>query len=230
MNEILVYNLNNFGLLDKGYEIYLREFINNSHYFQSKCGTFYAPISETHGEDDANATNYSLDFKRFVSQDECRYRRIKNIPVKYNIALDDKANKTLEYYDMFRCMKNLDKNELYEIQSGKFKFKDNIYQKEIVNMVDRLLMKNKNIMLYFPKIIVSENVNDIIDFINNALIDMVNFRSENVKKDLYFTFIYSTDISKGDEYKFIILKHINGKLKLIDSVDTICSEVFYKKL
>ena len=32
-----------------------------------------------------------------VSQDECRYRRVKNIPIKYSIVIDDKANKTLEY-------------------------------------------------------------------------------------------------------------------------------------
>lgn len=225
MKEILIYNLSNYGLFDKGYELYLRDFINNSVYFRSKYGTFYPPNDESHGEDDANSMIYSLDFKRFISQDECKFRKKTNIPQNYTINYNDKSNKTNKYFDIFRCMKNLKLEDFEKIKVKKFKFKNDTFRKEVENMVDRLLMKNKNIMLYLPKIIVGSDINDIISFINICLKDMLKFRSNYVKKDLYFTFIHKNNINEND-CKFIVLQYKNDKLILVDMIDTKCSKHF----
>lgn len=229
MNQLIFYNLNNFGLLDKGYELYLRDFINNS-ILKEKYGNFIEPISECHGEDDANSlSGYSIDFKRFITQDECRYKRLNDFS-KYDIVYkDDDTKLTNTYFDMFKCMKKLKYQEFYQIKYRKYKFINSIEQKEYENMIDRLLMKNKNIMLYLPKIILISNnkLKYIIDYFDNELKSMFEFRRKNVKKDLYFTFIISNDINNPNSYRFVITQYKNSKLKLIDTVSTRCSNLFH---
>lgn len=229
MNKVIFYNLNNFGLLDKGYELYLLEFLNNC-VLADIYGKFNPPVIEDHGEDDANTTSgYSIDFKRFITQDECRYKSLNDFS-KYDIVYkDDDTNVTNFYYDMFKCMRNLKYQEFYKIKHRKYVFNNSIEQREYQNMVDRLLMKNKNIMLYLPKIVLISNnkLKYIIDYFDNELKAMFEFRRKNVKKDLYFTFLIANNIKNVNSYRFVITKYKNSKLTLIDTVSTRCSKYFY---
>lgn len=229
MNKVIFYNLNNYGLLDKGYEVYLREFLNNS-VLVEKYGKFTAPKSECKGEDDANSTSgYSLDFKRFITQDECRYKSLNDFS-KYDIVYhDDDSNITNTYYDMFKCMKQLKYKQFYQIKNKKYKFESEILKRECENMVERLLMKNKNIMLYLPKIILINNnkLKDIVEYFDCELKSMFEFRRKNVKKDLYFTFIIANDIKNPNSYRFVITQYKNSKLKIVDTVSARCSKYFY---
>lgn len=230
MDKIIIYNLNNFGLLDKGYELYLREFINNSSYFVNNYGNFFAPETECHGEDDANSeSGYSLDFKRFISQDECKFRHYNKMPDRYIIRESDTFNRTRGHFDMFRCMKNLSFEDLEKIKKHNFKFQNQLYQRETEHMVERLLTKHKNIMLYMPKIIESNDIRGTIDFINRNLSSMLKFRKKYVNKDLYFSFIFTKNIKKKNTYKFIVLKYMDGRLAFIDCISTGCSEYFKKE-
>lgn len=229
MDNLIIHNLDNFGLLDKGYELYLRDFINNSKYFKKQYGKFTAPVTECHGEDDANAASYTLDFKRFMSQDECKYRHYNDMPTRYIIRKTDSFNKTHGHFDMFRCMKNLSFDDLEKIRSHKYNFTNRRLEHEMNNIIQRLLMKRKNIMLYLPKIIETSDLYGAIDFINEALDSMLKFRKKYVNKDLYFTFITTNNVNKKNTYKFVILKLEDDKLKYIDSVYTNCSKYFYKE-
>lgn len=230
MDKIIIYNLNNFGLLDKGYELYLREFINNSSYFVNNYGNFFAPETECHGEDDANSeSGYSIDFKRFISQDECRYRRKHSIPDRYIIRENDTFNRTHGHFDMFRCMKNLTLEDFEKIKKHKYNFKNKLYQKEIENMTQRLLTKHKNIMLYMPKIIESNDIRGTIEFINRSLDSMLRFRKKYVNKDLYFSFIITNNVKKKNTYKCIVLKYMDNRLAFVDCINTGCSQYFKKE-
>ena len=230
MDKIIIYNLDNFGLLTKGYETYLRDFVNHSSYFTNNYGPFSAPLSESHGEDDANSkSKYSLDFKRFISQDECKYRHYNKMPERYIIKKSDAFNKTRGHFDIYRCMMNLTASDMEKIRLHKYEFKNKFYEKEVSNVVNKLSIKHKNIMLYMQKIIEHNNIKDIIDFLNETLKEMLKFRSNHSDKDLYFSFITTKNKEKTEAYKCVFLKVENCKFTFVDCVPTSCSQCFQQK-
>jgi hypothetical protein len=227
IEKILLYNTNNFGLFDKRYEEYLLCLINNSKYLTNKYGIFLKPISESHGEDDANSPIYSIDFKRFITQDECKYRRSHNTDTIDIISINDNKILSNGYYDMIKCMKKLYKKDFYNIRDNMFDYIDGQEEREYKNIVNRLLMKDKNIMLFLPKIVITQHytLDELLEFFSYILKDMFEFRKENVEKDLYFTFITLDDINELGNAKFIIGQYTT-KLELIDIVSTDKCKIF----
>ena len=227
IEKILLYNTNNFGLFDKKYEKYLLCLINNSKILTEEYGLFSKPESESNGENDANSPIYSIDFKRFITQDECKYRRSHNTDTVDIISINDNKIISNGYYDMIKCMKKLYKKDFYNIKENVFDYIDSQEEREYKNIVNRLLMKDKNIMLFLPKIVIVQNytLDELLEYFSYILKDMFEFRKENVEKDLYFTFITIKDINKIQDSNFIISKYTN-KLQLVDIVDTNKCKIF----
>ena len=227
IDKIILYNINHFGLFNKDYEQYLLDFLNNSKIMKQQYGVFKKPLTECHGEDDANSLNYSIDFKRFITQDECRYKRLNKIETLDIISLKDESIKTNCYYDMLKCMKSLTIKDFYNIKNKRFTYINEQEEREYTNIINRLLMKEKNIMVYLPKIVLMQDntLDEIITFLNFCLKNMFEFRTNNVNKDLYFSFIICKNINKLNKSDFIITKY-NKKLDLIDIVPTKCSSNF----
>lgn len=204
------------------YEIYLRELLNASAWFQNKYGAlFIAPESEAHGECDAISNQYRLDFKLFASRTSLQARSIfsEQISVTDDGAVcwsicknPDSQMLTTRLHAAFRGMTY---SELLECRQSKIK--ENGIEKDILTAL-QTLETQKNILLFFPFLFSFDNpptfaeaIKSIEEGINNDFGEAFRYREETANGfDTFFTCLY------GDS--FLLFQIIRQKIELIDTV------------
>lgn len=142
------------GIQGCNYEFYLRELLNNSSYFVERGGSlFSAPESENHGQCDAIARNYELDFKILASRTEMQAASIlKSQPVVLmnGITLFTECKKPggrIKATRIHAALRGLSVRKLEAIRSAE-KEEDSVY-KDIAHVLVTAEVK-KNLLFFFP--------------------------------------------------------------------------------
>lgn len=239
------------NLFDRNYEKSALDFINHSDYFR-QFGEFRAPLDESHGECDAISDSYELDFKLFMSTEEGKERNIIRPHIVTNE--NDRIKKIhynkqikIEYYDLFKCVECLSLEEFDKIHNGTFLYENSRQQRVMESFVNKILLKKKNILFVAPVITSTEknSLEEITEFFENTLSNMFLYRYNKIKSDSFFSLFVSNDdifhkkmkffIKEkrietnifSDEY-FLIFKYDEGRLKIIDYIDTKVSTFYHR--
>lgn len=220
------------GEPDCNCEIYLRELINQSKWFQEKFScVFSPPASESHGEYDAVGTTYSLDFKLFESKTKLQAKSILFPQIKTNGActtwyvskVTDGKIQASNLHVLFRHASLNELEEIFENHSKKQGLENDTYE-----ALDTLRTE-KNILLFFPyqfsfgeNISTDEALSSIAEGLNQDFSSAFSYRQKYAGQwDTYFTCIYNS--------RFLLFVLDKNQLHLIDSIA--CDEIpTYNKL
>lgn len=210
------------GESDCNYEIYLRELINQSVWFDKHYpGNFAGPSTESHGENDAINENYQLDFKLFAAPTALRARNLLS-PQVYKITEgitlfggSKEKNIKLNATRLFAAFRGKTLDELYQLRST-----DTInysVENDIVCML-KVLETQKNILLFFPYVFSfddhidnSEAISCIVEALNSDFENALIYRENKAQGfDTFLTCLYDSH--------FLLLRVIEHKLRLCDQV------------
>ena len=136
------------------YEIYMREFLNESAYFRKKSkGTiFEAPIDESYGQPDAISKYYEIDFKLMTSSSFMEANSllsgqiIKYMDGMYGFGAPKKANGKSKCIQLCQVLRYKEIHDLKKIENNK---PVSSVDKEIKSFLKKLRVK-KNIMFFLP--------------------------------------------------------------------------------
>jgi len=204
------------------YEDYLIELLNNSNYFQklSKNEYFKAITEQSHGECDAETSNYQIDFKLLVPSEFMWYKNMSLPSIDYSLMkngiilvndneksldknLQIKATSSFVNYLAKICCSN--KNKLLAMKD-----EESILKSSINNM-----LINKNILAFLPCCF--DNSEDSVILINKLFFSLFSIR-DDINKDTYITYL------QGDF--FHILQYSNSKFVEVDKVHKIMMQNF----
>ena len=205
------------------YEDYLIELLNNSLSFSNKLEgqKFKAITSQSNGECDAIAGDYSIDFKLMIPTDfmmyktkalpDINYLQLPNGFISVNDnekSIDlDLQTKASSSFNTFIAKMITDGYE--DLQKAKDD-KKNILHKFINN-----LLVDKNLLIFLPATINRSLSN--INIINKLFSNIFSFRN-NIDKETFLTYLY------GDY--FIILSYKDGVFKIFDKVHKLLVKTF----
>ncbi|WPG04234.1 hypothetical protein SDD34_02315 [Streptococcus agalactiae] len=211
------------------YEIYLLELLNKSVYFREKGKSkFHAPEDESHGECDAVADDYKIDFKFLSSSSRLQASSLFS-PSITNLgngitAIGESRNpngeiKATQIHVAFRFRTVSD---LIRLKVKRQHVRKQCLEKDIIKVLN-MLEKQKNLLLFFPYIFYTEeeiSTNELDNIILNAIsYDFSSlFAYRHIKVQSFETYLLTI---VRDEFN--IFKISNKRLKLIEKLS--CSEL-----
>lgn len=215
------------GLPTYNYEMFLLEFINQSHLFLTKSnGEYYhKPISESNGECDAISCTYEVDFKLILGQSRTQVLKktsqritvLSNGGIAYGIPEEIGKHQCI---DLHLALKGKSVAELKKICKD---CNSNDLINRDINAYLKSIMHNKNLLLLFPFIFEYKgdfdiSINEIIEAIYDDFSTSLSFRNELYAKDTYFSFFY--------DKHFHILQFVEGRLIHKEKIPIDSSNIF----
>ena len=216
---------------DKGcnYEEYLKEIINASEWFQQHySGPFCAPKDESHGECDAYAGNYGLDFKLIASKTALQARSIHSLQMYKEedgafSGCGPKSSGSMMVTRFPQAFRRKTIDELLKIRKEATK-KQGI-ENDIKEYLDTLETK-KNLLLFYPYRFSfkqpGELVADIQSIVKVCQDDFevtLNYRTRLYPSwDTFFVFLY--------DYYFVLCKWSGSSLVFLEAVPIERSDTF----
>lgn len=213
----------------ENYEVYLKEFLNNSLYFYKKTNgvEFFNSSSEAHGECDCYSGSYGIDFKLMVSE-TLLYANANLSSQKYVdsgciVTSESKKDGEMSASKLHVLLRN------YNFEDDKFTEKTTenfeLYKDDLKRFKGNLI-KKKNILYFYPYELYFDNdynfnygLQKIIEAFNEDFSNAFQHREKICKGyESYVGFIYSDF--------FIILKFEDGKLNIVDYINTDKSETY----
>lgn len=201
------------------YEDYLIELLNNSSYFMNLTeNDRFNPINnQAHGESDAVANDYEIDFKLLVPKNfmNFEYKSLPNIDysllssgiieVNNNDSSKEKMHKNAYRYfcNFILEIYRYDTEKLFELSNNK----ENILCDCINNM-----LVDKNLFIFIPC-----SFNTTINTIKKLFSLFFSIRN-NIKKDTFFSFLHNN--------QFYILKYSNNNFEIADRINKILISSF----
>lgn len=226
------------GLCDSQYsnpEIYLREFLNKSVYFQdkSKGQPYHEPESEAHGECDAVTPSYSIDFKTLMSSSMGQARRMSSLQTIQDSngvileSVNPKAVPKREYKGAI-MLKVLRHYNSADLESRIYARQEPIETVKDIDVFLKILRTKKNLLFFLPCVFSlddPEESDDLAEITGRALSSDVShfmpYREQHVvDKETYFSTL------AGDD--FVIWKYEKNSLKYIESIPTSESATYMK--
>ena len=219
------------GEEDCNYEIYLRDFINESSFFSSLSNgnMFESPSSESDGECDAISTNYALDFKLMIATSRMEATSILSGRITkfeegaYGFG-PSKVQGQMRCTLLCQALRYKDISVLEEIYSSKPGSRD---EKDIKIFLE-VLHTEKNILLFLPVVFSytkehsgEEGIAGIQQAISFDLKSSIEYRETYVKK-------YDTFLATLFEQKVLFFRLSSKSVEFLDSVDTIKSKTFMR--
>lgn len=220
--------LNNFisNEQDSNYELFLLEYLNQSHYFQDKSNSqkYKKPISENNSEPDAISSSYTIDFKLLATTTYLRGLRLASpsvsVPFKGVTAYGPPRETGLEIRvgQIHNIFKDWSLEELVKFRKNHdhVKFLDD--DADILNVLTTV-ETNKNILLFFPyKLTISQDIekDDPIEIISeeleNYFLELLRYR-ENITK-------FETYLLTEHNESFLLFSFNNGSIQYLESVKT----------
>ena len=222
------------------YELYIRDFINESMFFLIKSNNepYYAPSSEENGQCDCISKNYQLDFKLFLSETMGQGKRefsnsitqLRPGIVLYgepNITILSPKYKGINATYLHVAFRTVEFEELCSI--GEKEYKNHCYERDI-SLVLKEARKQKNILWMLPyeffyknEIRYEDGRSEITSALNTDLQNFIRYRKlKQPTFDTYIAFIYCN--------KFIILYSSGNELQIVDEVELTKSDNYQKLL
>ena len=211
------------------YEQYMLELINCSEWFSKNYpGGFEMPISEANGECDAINQNYQLDFKLFASKTAIQAKSILS-PQIYTMngvtsfGRSKKVNSFIRSTRIFAVFRQWSLDDLIRIRDSNNK---QYGEENDVHTVLKTLEVKKNLLLFFPYIFsfrephqYNAAIESIVTGLNHDFETAFLYREQYASKyDTFLTCIYGES--------FLIFSVCDGKLLLVDSVETKNIKIF----
>ena len=213
------------------YEIYLRELLNVSSWFQKLSpGKFVKPDSESNGECDANNPSYSIDFKLLASKTSLMARR--ELSPQIELLCDgcwsngkSRNQEPIQATRLFAAFRDLELSQLKEMRNTGIK--ESGISNDIITAA-KTRETPKNLLLFFPYIFSFQNPHSqseaqslITDGLNHDFKPLFQYRSEYAENfDTYFVCLY--------ENSFILSQVKNSKLVYRESIKTSNVRTFQK--
>lgn len=216
------------------YEKYLIELLNNSNYFlQLGKSEFRQPKTESKGENDAIADNYSLDFKLAASTSLLQAKSILTPQVFTNGAftlhgVSKTPNGSVKSVWLHTALRDKKLDDLEAIRNKETR-NCNFIEKDIQSFL-KVLETNKNILLFIPyefsfdnKISFENAVNSINEGIRTDFSISCKYRTRIViNKDTFFCCIYDSNM--------LFFRFSCDELLLIDCVPLASSQTYQRLL
>jgi hypothetical protein len=205
------------------YEIYLRELLNISSWFQKLySGEFVKPESESNGECDANNPSYSIDFKLLASKTSLMARRELSHQIEmlcdgcWSIG-ESRKHGAIHATRLNAAFRDLDLSQIKLLRNNGIK------ESGITNDIiaaTKTMETRKNLLLFFPYIFSFQNPHSqpeaqllITDGLNHDFKSLFQYRSECADSfDTYFVCLY--------ENTFILFQLENSKLVFRETINT----------
>ena len=213
---------------DYNYENYLREYLNVSEWFLRKSGgeKYKKPVSETHGEDDAYTSVYSIDFKRILGESATRTLQMKSERV-----LRTQSGTIYEFGGMFQrpdnatdirqALREYGPDDLARLSSTSREKAASQEEEDIIAYL-HLLGREKNLLLYDPVVFYLDGVyeeDEAVEVITDALQkdyrDSLDFRRRKAESyETYVCFFFEKDlmILQYTEKGFVLADRIPANL------------------
>lgn len=219
------------GEEDCDYEIYMRDFLNQSTFFMalSKGHKYQAPATESHGEPDAISDEYTIDFKLLVATSRMEANSVLSGSItKYGDGFygfgASKVHGEKICTNLCQALRYKDVTELEAIIDRK---SHSLLEKDVIDYLG-VLEKKKNILLFLPvEFSFSEehSKKDAISSIQQAIgFDLkasIEYREKNVKGyDAYIATLYDA--------KVLFFKLSANGAKYVDCVNVSSSKSFMK--
>lgn len=217
------------GETECNYEIYLLELLNKSEYFREKGKSeFQMPLDESHGECDAVADDYRIDFKLLSSSSRLQASNLFSPSITNlgngitAIGESRKPNGEIKATQIHVAFRFRTVSDLIRLKAERQHIRKQCLEKDIINVLN-MLEKQKNLLLFFPYIFNTEveiTTNELDDIILNAIsYDFSSlFAYRHIKAQSLETYLLTI---VRDEFN--IFKIFNKKLKLIEKLS--CSEL-----
>lgn len=211
------------------YELYLRDFLNESKYFRNKANgeTYNASVSEAHGEADAISPSYSIDFKLLISNSKMEAKsmlseRVTKISDGAHAFGPSKLSGEKKCSLLCPAIRYKEKKDFYDIRRRGAR---GIIEKDILKYLKNLCVK-KNILFFIPDVFsyqVEHTEIEAISGIQNALFrdlkESILYREENAPGvDTYVATIY--------DKKMLFFQICGTGIELVDSVLLSKSRIF----
>lgn len=199
------------------YEEYLTELINNSRHFMSLTNEtqFEKVLVQSHGEPDAVANNYEIDFKLLVNQ-EFVNAKLKSLPdVDYSniksgficINENDTSGQNLtqsesnRLFSQFLC-------RLWCLKEDEIKIIENNDSNPLYSTI-KMLKKEKNLLIFIP-CVTNGKGSSVPKFLTCFFSSIFTLR-DNVNKDTFVTLLCEDDF-------FYVFKYENRTFQYVDKV------------
>lgn len=220
--------LNNFisNEQDSNYELFLLEYLNQSHYFQGKSNSqmYKKPISESNSEPDAISSSYTIDFKLLATTTYLRGLRLAcpcvSVPCKGVTAYGPPRETGSEFRvgQIHNIFKDLSLEKLVTFRKNHNSVNSLNDEADILNVLTTVETQ-KNILLFFPyKITLNIDVEKIdpIEIISkeleNCFLSLLRFREKTTKFETYLLTEYNES--------FLLFSFKNGNIQYLESVKT----------
>lgn len=211
------------------YELYLRDFLNESEYFRNKANgeVYYAPVDEAHCEDDAISPLYHIDFKLLISSSMMEAKsmlseRITKISDGVHVFGPSKLSGEKKCTLLCPAIRYKEKNDFYDIIKRGPK---DLAEKDIMKYLRKMCVK-KNILFFIPEVFsyqVAHDEKEAILGIQNAIFrdlkESMLYREENVQGfDTYIATIY--------DHKMLFFLICETGIDFVDSVPLEKSRIY----
>ncbi|MBR1640911.1 MAG: hypothetical protein IJ683_01070 [Butyrivibrio sp.] len=211
------------------YELYLRDFLNESKYFRNKANgeTYHASVSEAHGEADAISPSYSIDFKLLISSSKMEAKsmlseRITKISDGAHAFGPSKIRGEKKCTLLCPAIRYREKKDFYDIKRRGPK---DFIEKDIWKYL-RILCVKKNILLFIPDVFcytIAHTEKEAIFGIQNALFrdlkESILYREEN-------TLGFETYVATIYDKNMLFFQICGAGIELVDSVLLSKSRIF----
>lgn len=219
------------GEEDCDYEIYLRDFLNESSFFMSlsKGHKYQAPDTESHGEPDAISDTYTIDFKLLVATSRMEANSVLSGSItKYSDGFygfgASKVHGEKTCTNLCQALRYKDVTELEAIIA---KRSHSLIEKDVVDYLS-VLKKKKNILLFLPvefsfteEHSEKDAIKSIQDAISFDLKASIEYREKNVKD-------YDAYVATLCDDKVLFFELSADGAEYVDCVNVSSSESFMK--
>ena len=212
-------------------EIYLREFLNASHYFRqlSNGDEYKKPDKENNGENDAISSSYEIDFKLLISNSMGEGKRNTSLQkIEYRpgmvAAVPPKSKK--QYYEVTYIAKLLRGYAAEDLEKRNYTKEHEVEVRDLDNFV-KVLQTNKNILFFMPSTFSyfdktlsrDEKVCILTNALEHDMLESFSYRQKHENdKDTFLSTILDDD--------FIVWKHENNRLVVKDVIPLKKSKTF----
>lgn len=215
------------------YELYLTEFINHSSHLLERFDSKFVRVDEqSHGEPDVVNRNYGLDFKLLDSQSSLESRSVLKSQITkhpdgwtaYSKSKQDREMKITRIHAALRFL------QISDFENGFITIDDYQIRKDL-NHFRRILLTEKNILLFFPFKLYHDPKLDnptaifpeVLSLLNNDFKTAFRFRSLMLPDfETYFSTVY-------EDY-YVLANVDNESLVLVDLIPVGVSSIWQKLL
>ena len=205
------------------YEIYLRELLNVSSWFQKLYpGKFVKPESESNGECDANNSSYSIDFKLFASKTSLMARRELSSQIEllcdgcWSIG-ESRKHGAIQATRLFAAFRDLILSQIKEMRGSGTKISG--IEDDVISAT-KIIETKKNLLLFFPYTFSFQNPHSqseaqslIADGLNTDFQPLFQYRTECAEGfDTYFVCLYKNTflLFQLENTTLVFCEAING--------------------